>query len=269
MRFIREGRFGKAKQFKTGAVVGTYPKPLLVFSFDEGGLYVFPKKGTLPPKDGMVIDTFEDDIVSIKPTEFEEYTKKPTSELPKVLAVDFYSFRMGTLNDLYTPAGNTAGLKSFYGCLNLITKVCPWKTVVLDPITGLSEVIHAHVAVENPGKLKDMRKWTPDVGYQIQKTIGQLALVQAHTVTIMHENEQTSEEGNVTGVVPMIPSKFGRERVAGLLHQVFYAMIENGKPVVKTSNYGYVRGLGARWPANLPATCGADFKSIYGKEFGL
>ena len=62
-----------------------------------------------------------------------------------------------------------------------------------------------------------------------------------------------------------MPSRF-KDRIGALLSQFFYATKENGKAVVYTTDKGFVKGVGARWPADLPAVCGADFKSIYGKE---
>jgi hypothetical protein len=46
MKYIREGRMGPPKSFKTGAVLGTYPKPLLCLEFDESGGDIIPSKGS-------------------------------------------------------------------------------------------------------------------------------------------------------------------------------------------------------------------------------
>jgi hypothetical protein len=263
--YIREGRMGEAKSFKTGAIVGSYPKPMLVFCLDQGGLDVIPAKGASRSKDALPLDITSDDIAWVD----EKYPLawwlgRNKADLPPVVAVDYYSQRIGKLSDLYSPVANRSGFASFIADINLVLEqACPYATVVLDPITGLSELIHSHLAAVNPDKLKDPRKWTPDVGYQVVKILANLAKLPAHVVSIFHSSMVFAENGVVTGIRPMLPSQYGRDRVAGLLSQWFYACKENGKPVIWTSDKGYVKGLGCRWPHNLPQTCGPLYKDIY------
>lgn len=56
MKQIREIRWGPPKSFKTGAVAGTYPKPLLYFGFEEAGLDVIPMRTTTLSRDAVPMD---------------------------------------------------------------------------------------------------------------------------------------------------------------------------------------------------------------------
>lgn len=256
-RYINEGRFGEPKTFKTGAVVGSYPKPLLYLSLDAGGLDVLPDKDERLPSTYLPMDSTISDIewVDVLP-------KKPTT---LITAVDFFSDRIGKITDDYRPAASKGGFVRFIHTLNAITECqeFPWQTVVVDPITGLSDMIGGHLAHIDAEKFKDPRKWTPMVGYQIAKVIAALSLLKAHRVFIFHANKVMSEQGNVTAVRMMIPSQFGRDRVGGLLEQHFYAENEGGKPSLLTAPKGFVKGIGCRWPRGLPREVGPMYNDIY------
>src|SRR6266576_6273881 len=71
-KYIREGRMGPPFSYKTGAVVETYPKPMLVLEFDPSGL-----------------DVVKQPIERIEYTKLSEYCKKEQSALPPVLAIEF------------------------------------------------------------------------------------------------------------------------------------------------------------------------------------
>jgi hypothetical protein len=42
--------------------------------------------------------------------------------------------------------------------------------------------------------------------------------------------------------------------------------MDTGGPRILTQSFGYVKGIGCRWPANLPARVGPTFDDIYGKD---
>ena len=269
MKLIREGRFGPPKCFKSGAVIGTYPKPMLVLMLDSEGLSMLPPRGYIFKKGEIPIDTFFEDVVWSTTTELSDWVKKPAEELPKVLAVDLADVRIEQPNELYQPVANKRGYQDFITILRTLVDKCPFATVVLDPVTGLSEVVHQHIAGVNSKRLDDAMKLSPDIGYQILKTQGTLSLLKAHTVMIMHETlimelDNVTRKSSLKEVRPMIPSKFARERIGGLLTQYLYQHHNMGEPEVLTKDSGYIKaGLGCRWPHGLPAVVGPTFKDIY------
>lgn len=251
-RYIREGRFGKGKQFKTGSVVGTYPRPLLCLQTDEEGLSVI-----------------NDPITIIDPKDFESWCKKKPEELDQngIYSVDFTNIGVTKqITNVYQPTGEKVGFQTFVDTANkLLTIGCPWKTIVVDSISSLSDMIMAHNASVNASSLSDARKWAGNVGGKVAQIVKVLCSVDAHVVFIMHEDLEKNELSGEVTIYPLIHSKF-RQKVGAELSQFFYQTMENGKAVIYTQNKGLIKGIGARWPQNLPAVCGADFKSIYGKE---
>ena len=81
MKYIREGRFGQSKQWKTGAVVGTYPRPLLAVSLDEGGLDVVTTPAPL----------------YIKTNELFKECQRPVADLSPITAIDLCDASSKTL----------------------------------------------------------------------------------------------------------------------------------------------------------------------------
>lgn len=274
MNRIREIRFGPPKCFKTGAVVGTYPRPMLVFEFDDGGLDIFPNRGFVWPKDAfhLSIDLFKEDIKFIKPEELEAECAKEPSALAKVTAIDFSLMRMETPNDLYVPRAAAGGFETLIKCLSTLYKRCPFATIVMDPITGLSELIHCHFAARNPTKLADAQKWAPGIGYQVTKLIGTMSLLSAHTVFLFHETpimevDDETRQSSMVGVRVMLPSVQARTAVGGKCQQFLYQSRDMGKPFVQTQDFGSVKcGLGCRWPLGLPVKVGPLFKDIYERK---
>lgn len=268
MKLIREGRFGPPKAFKTGAIVGTYPKPMLVFSFDNGGLDVIPSKGEKASRGAVPLDITYEDIIFTGPDQLKDWVKKPAAEQPKVLAVQCSDARWGEMSDAYRPDGDRKGFESFFHACNdlLRAPACPWKTIVVDPITGLTEIVHRHFAATNSKLIEDARKWAPAIGYQVLKTIGTLTdpKLNCHFVATFHSTIDKNELSSEVFILPMVPSAFARDRLGGVFQQWFYACKEGEKPVIYTTDRGLVKGIGARWPGGLPAVCGADFRSIYG-----
>ena len=249
-RYIREGRMGPPKSFKTGAVVGSYPRPLLCFQFDEGG--------------AEVVQT---PLNIIEPTmeKFNALLATPADQLPPISIVNLAAVSKKSMTMDYAARANSVPLQTFITMVNALVNKCPFKTVVVDPVTGLSDFVMQHLAAANAAALADPRKWAPMVGGKVQQCIGVVCSLPAHTVFLMHSMLEKNEVSGQVIELPMISSRF-REIVGADLSQFFYATKEAGKPVIYTSDRGMVRGLGARWPQNLPNPCGPLFNDIYGKE---
>lgn len=247
-KLIREGRFGAPKTGKTYSVVSTYPKPLIVLNFDEGGL-----DGILEP------------ITYVKPTELETYCKKDRKDLPPICCVDFCDTQKKTITQQYVPTANDVPFQEFIKAANLlVTSGCPWQTVVLDSITGVTDIILSHISKTQMAAMQDPRKWASMAGGKIAQIMGAITSLDAHAVFIFHETQKENEKTSVTSIRPLVHSQF-RDRVGGLLSQWFYACKENGKYMIRTSDYGLVTGIGARWPQNLAEKISPpDFKNIYG-----
>lgn len=248
-KFIREGRMGPPLSWKTGAVVGTYPRPLLVFEFDIGGL-----------------DVIKDPVLRIQPSELSKYCKTPQAELPPLMALDFAVLNKRPF-DLNVKTYDSMPALNFLDCVNmLIQQGCPWKTVVVDQLTGLASAFIGYIGITNSAAMNDARQWASQVGVLTERAIMCIQGLQAHTVFIMHVETDKNE---ITGEIltePMIPSKF-RQRAATAFSQFFYAAIEGGKPIVYAQPTGFVKSVGMRRPEASPAKMGATFSDIYGKDY--
>ncbi len=243
---------GPPMSYKTGAVVESYPKPMLVFEFDIGGLDVVKQ----PIERLAPVETFK----------LREYCKKPIEQLPKILAVEFGTAVPRMLNLTIKTYESLTAIK-FADLVNeVVVSGCPWRTVVLDPMTGLNEAFFGQIGVTDSAAMNDARQWAFKVGVLVQRTIMVLQGLPCHTVFIMHSE---TEKNDITGEIitePMIPSKF-RQRAASMFSQFFYAAIEGGKPVVYAQPTGFVKSVGMRRPEASPAKMGALFNDIYGKDY--
>jgi len=265
-RLIREGRFGPPKTFKTGSIVGTYPRPLLLLNCDEEGYSVFPSRSEKIRPDYLPFEVFREDITVIKQTDLMEYCKKPPNGLPPVTVVEVVDMvKQRLMSEKYQPIANTTPLEDFVRAVNNLIQVgCPWVTVVVDSITGLNELILSHVCGTNSKLLEDARKWAPLAGGKVAQCIGVLtSLPMSHLVCVFHESLRENEQSQDIRISPLVPSQV-RDRIGGLFSQWFHQFKENGRPMVRTTDYGLVKGIGARWPANLPDKVGPTFKDIYG-----
>lgn len=276
MKLIREGRMGPPKSFKTGAVVGTYPKPMLVLSFDEGGLDVIPSK-TMPRNNDLVqFDCVAEDIVWIKPTEITTALAKPESEQPKITAIDFCDSRVKQTDLAFKVTGNSEPYSMVMSVINALVTAdgrttrssLPWKTIVFDPVTGFSDIVLLLIAANQPNSLADARQWASMIGSKVQQVVGVLTSLPAHIVILMHSQYEKNE---LMGSIVELPSIYSgyRDKIGAYLSQFLYATKTAGKPVVWTTDQMFVRGIGCRWPQGLPPICAPDFRSIYGKELGL
>jgi hypothetical protein len=252
-RFIREGRFGPPKSFKTGAVVGTYPRPLLVLSFDVGGT-----------------DIIREPITFIPHNELNAVCALPSDKISPLSVVDLSSLNNQALTSAYQPVPDTTTFPATISCVNALTNRCPWKTVVIDTVTGLSDCIWGHQSATNAPALADPRKWAGNIGMKVKQVIDRTNQIQAHTVFIFHSEVIKDETTSAIGEQPMVYSKL-RDCIGGLFSQFFYAFTDvstKGQPQawVRTQPFGLIKGIGVRWPADLPNVCGATFQAIYGKS---
>jgi hypothetical protein len=254
MKLIRECRMGAPKCFKTGAVVGSYPKPMLYLGFDRGGIDVIPSKTIALAATDFQPDVRYEEITHIKPGVMATWVAKPESEQPKILAVDYTNASTMDLSVDMVPAKAMKPLQDFVSDYNVVSqhigkgKALPWKTVVLDSLTGYEDVILSYISSFNPSAMVDARQWP------------------CHVVVLMHSALDQNELTQAIRETPSVFSKGLRNDIAGLFSQFFYATKANGKPVIWVNDKMYVSGIGGRWPLGLPPELPPDFKSIYGKE---
>lgn len=260
MKNIRELRMGPPKTFKTGAIVTTYPKPMLVFEGDEGGLDVVPDK----------IEWIPASTATTNP--LAEFCETKRADLPLICAVQFNERATPSLNDLFQPTGNTQSFNDFNKTVNnLFLGGCPWKTVVFDPVTIIQDMVLASFAQSNAKKMEDARKWAGAVGEKTKRIMATVYTLPCHVVIIMHTAKVTLRDPKTNEVVSetMEPVIYGKIRdfIGSLPSQFFYhdMMVVGGKPQasVYTAPDGRVKGIGARWP-KLPVKCGPTFNDIYG-----
>lgn len=265
-KLIREGRFGPVKCFKTGSIVGTYPRPMLVLCLDNGGLDVIPAKGVKQSDTACKIEITAEDIVTIKPEDFYKWQAKPMAEQPLVLCIDLSLSAIKDISLTFAVPQDNQSLMAFVDVVNKLLKgLCPWKTVVLDNLSRLSEIILGYMSATNPKMLLDARQWAASTGQKIGAINAELVKLPCHYVCIMHE---ATDKNEITGVVrtePMIYSQY-RNIIGGVLSSFFHQKKVNGKPVIDTTDMAYVTGIGQRWPVNLPPECGVTFKEIYGES---
>ncbi len=250
MNLIRELRFGPPKCWKTGSIVSSYPRPLLVLNIDDGGLDVIKEPVTLIPRDEATVAT---------------WCQKKTADLPPLAAIDFYQGVQRLILDVYQPQGNKASFDSFIKAVNkLVTVGCPWKTIVMDGVTGLDDIIRMHNAAVNPGSLGDGRKWGGNVGAKIQQIMGVMCGLPANVVFISHATApDASEETKEIFIGVVMTGQKLRSIAGGLVSQFFYQEKKGGKSIVHTTDFGFVKGIGCRWPQPIPAEVGPTYKEIY------
>jgi hypothetical protein len=248
-KLIREARFGPPKSWKTGAVVTSYPRPLLCLECDEGGMDICPG------------------AIKIKQSDFYTATQQARKDLPSVSYVDFTENYKPEMSLDLSVERNPNSFPEVVRAINYLTKSCPWRTVVLDSTSALQKFILGYVAATAPAQLADARKWAATVGGKIDNIITVLgSLKDTHVVTIMHEDYEKNELTQIVTTNPMLYSKL-RLYVGGILSQFFYQKIYNGKPTLWAQDDGMIKGVGSRWPdltnkkQITPPTC----KEIYGE----
>lgn len=276
MKYIRELRMGRTKTFKTGAIVGTYPKPMLVLLFDQAGLDIIPTN----PDTSMGMDITSKDIVYITPGTLGPWMANATGTqvagspfiLPKVLAVNYFQGRKNPLEQELRAAvpDETMFINFVKDVDSLFTrKENPlFKTVVLDSVTGLQDLVFSFITSKNSDMLKDARSWAFQIGMKVKNTCAALTCLSCHIAVVMH-TEVIKDE--VRGTIDELPSVYSglRNEIGAYFSQFFYSMLQANKPMVSTTDTGFVKGLGMRWPSGLPSVSGPTFKDLYGKEPGI
>lgn len=254
---------GPPKTWKTGAVVGTYPKPMLYLGFDRGGLDVIPSRAEPLPPDRIKIDTFREDIEFVTPQELPAVQKR--QEQPRVTACLFVDRAIQPLTLQLQPAPERNAFEQFVNAYNaLLSGPFPWKTVVLDSLTGLEDAILSWIAATQPALFKDPRQWAGATGGKVRSIVLSLTSWPCHVVCVLHT---ILEKHELTETLVEMPSLFSsglRNDFSGLFSQVFYATKRNGVPVVWTTDIQWVRGVGPRWPINLKSeVCPPTFENLY------
>lgn len=266
MKYIRELRAGRTKTWKTGATVGTYPKPMLCLMFDQSGLDIIPT--TANPL--MPMDIVAGDIVYASPGTLGAELAKGTH--PKVLAINYFQGRKNPLElEVRACVPDESMFMHFVKDIDSLFKVkdaVPYKTVVLDSVTGLQDLVFSFISSKNAGMLGDARQWAFQLGQKVKNTIAALTCLNAHIVVIMHTEIIKDENKGTVDELPSVYSGF-RNEVGAYFSQFFYAMIKDSKPMVSTVDTGFMKGLGMRWPIGLPGVSAPTFKDLYGKEPGL
>jgi len=268
LKLIREARMGRPKSFKTGAVVGTYPKPLLYLGFDRGGLDVIPTKGAKRGDKDIQMDCCYEDITFVKPLDIGTAMKQAT--IPKVTAIDFCA-SMPMVFQLDTkPAASQDQLKSFEQSYNMLVanqKTLPYKTIVVDSLTGYTDACLAFISSYNPNAMADPRQWASQAGGLCRKLALTITNMPCHIVVLLHSAIDKSELTGEINEQPNVYSQVLRDDFFGLFSQVFYAMKkQDGTPMIWVSDKYPVKGIGPRWPQGLAQEIAPDFASIYGKE---
>lgn len=268
-KLIRECRMGLPKCFKTGAVVGTYPKPLLYLQFDREGISVIPRKGVFPGQGEIPLDSNYEDIFFQTPGKLGNLCKEPTQ--PKITCIDYTVGQTIDLELSFTPPKLSKPFQDFLYDYNAAAShirtagSVPWKTVVFDSVSGYEDLLMVHMSSFNPAALNDARQWAGQIGGKVRQTILTMTTWPCHIVFIMHS---MMEKNEMTGAVSEVPNVFSSLRgdIAGMFSQFFYAVKLNGQPKLWPHDKMFVRGVGARWPSNLGQEISPDFNSIYGRE---
>lgn len=274
-KLIREARMGKPKTFKSGAIYGSYPKPMLVWMFDQDGMDIVPYKNAQRAATDIPMDVTFEEVVFIRPAQITEYITKPADQQPKILCVNMAGEMPTTLSNGALPPANRTAYDLFEACYNKVAsmprdKPFPWKTMVLDSTTSYSDCAKMYVAAWNPSAMLDARQWASMVGEMIRKLVLTLNRMPCHAVTLLHSTIDKNELTNEVTEDPDLYSKGLRNDFFGLFSQVFYSTItSDNKPIIWPSSRYPVKGIGPRWPQGLPRECAPDFKSIYGKELGV
>lgn len=266
-KFIRECRMGLPKQFKTGAVVGSYPKPMLYIGFDRGGLDVIPTKGAISSPTDVKMDTTMDEVVFEKPENILAVLAK--NEQPKITAFDFTQASPLKLTFDFKPEASAMQYKAFVDFYNQLVgaKVFPWKTLVFDGATGFTDAVLNAISSVNPAAMADARQWAGMAGGTLRKTILSMTQLPCHVVVLLHSFIDKDETTGVISEKPNVYSQVLRDDFFGLFSQCFYSVKDtSGQPKVWPSDKYPVKGIGCRWPQGLGKEINPDFQSIYGKE---
>lgn len=252
---VRELRFGRPKTRKTASIVESYPTPMLVLNLEMDGLSVVKNRK----------------VKTVTSDEYRAMLKLPPEHLPEVTAIDYIYSKQKKLNSGSSISYESTTFERFANDANLLFDSCPFKTVVLDSLTGLNEVAIGLIGAKNPAALKDARHWAGQAGAKIREVVSCLyALPCQAVVVIAHEQVTENETTKEVRVLPNMVSGV-KEILGALASHYIYATtdgmdVKTGfpKPIVYTQPSGLVKGLGMRTGGNGKAICGPTFGEIYG-----
>ena len=255
MKYIREARMGPAKSGKSWAIYSSYPRPLLAI---VGGR--------------RELDSVKDPVAWCDFKTVEPLILQPREAQPPLLALDYWGDCLVPLNDTMDVNKDSTAFPRFNKLGNALYKAksLPWKTIVVDPITRLSDQIHNYLASSNDKLLADARKWAPIVGLKLFQTMAVFTTLPCHVVFTLHVSTDKNELTQEVRTEPMFFSK-KREDFPSIFSQVLYHDYINGKPMVYTKpaafapGLGTIKGIGCSWPDPLPNPCGPLFNDIYGE----
>lgn len=261
-RFIRELRMGSPKTYKTGSICETYPTPMLVLQFDSGGCDVVVKRP----------------VTRFHPDKLKELLLKPSSELPPICEIAYYEVVKPQITDDWKPQHNSATFKHVMWNINQLAQTpvdkLPFKLVFLDGLSRLQEFMLQYMpeTTGGTGQLEDARKWAFSVGSKAMQIISTLYSLPCHVVVSCHIDD--AEKNPVTEKVISMPLIYGsrpKAELGGLPSQFFYQKLLVGKPRLFTRDNAaasdYIKGIGARWPVNLPAELDPTFQAVYETEY--
>jgi hypothetical protein len=252
VKYIHEGRFGPPKTWKTGAVLNTYPTPIGYFGYDRGGHEI-----TTRPFEVFSAAEFMSALDGKGDKKF----------IPEVNVCDLAFHATLDLEPTYAPAKDADVFEKTIKIINKlrVMKQLPFKTLVWDPVTELSNAIWRHQAVNNQAALADARKWAGNIGLKVQQVIDFVNGFDCNTVFIFHTEVNKDELTQKTTEQPMVFSNF-RNVVGGKFSQFFYQEMIGRDVKVRHKPTGIVNGIGTRWPFHATETTGPTFEDIYGKE---
>jgi len=274
VKLIRECRMGPPKTWKTGAIVGSYPKPMLVFMFDRQGLSILPKKGYVPQNGELPMDSCYEDVVFEKPGSMTAVLAK--TEQPRITCFDYTSVMPLEITTDYNPTKSLVAMDKFQqagtGDYNVLAafvnsgKPFPWKTLLFDSMTGYQDIVLNHMSSFNPLMMSDARVWAAQTGGKVRQLIASATGLPAHVIFLFHTiPPEADDQTKQLQELPNVYSKLNAV-IGGLFSQYFFATKNGPKPVIKHMDFMFVKGLGARFPHNLPPECGPTFQDIYGRE---
>jgi hypothetical protein len=223
---------------------------MLVFSFDPGGL-----------------DSVEQPITSMPSADFRTaISNKEAIVWPDITSIDYAALPTRIQPSQFRDMSVTIA-QEFMLDANTLSDYCPFKTVVLDSLSTRNDALLEFIAGLNSCKQLQIQHWG-QLGAKSQEVDTFLLSLPCNYVLIAHENVQKDEK---TGEIRVIPMTYGQyaEKIGLFFSQVFYATTETdnnnkSKAVLYTAPRGLVKGIGARFPHNLPEVVGPTYEEIYG-----
>jgi len=255
MKYIREARMGPPKVGKSPAIYSSYPRPILAIVSGR-----------------REVDSINDPIEWTTFDSVPSLLDKKREEQPPITALDFWGDTLVPLNEVMGVNKDSKSLPRFNALGNLLYKAknMPWKTVVIDNLTRLSDQVTNYLAHSNEKIMADARFWSPIVGLKMFQIMAFFTTLPCHVVFTLHVKTDKNELTQEVRTEPMFFSQ-KREDFPSICSQVLYQDYIGGKPMVYTKpvafapGLGTIKGIGCTWPANLPSPCGPLFNDIYGE----